>query len=118
GGVFSPSTAQAWLDDFKLSMQVQRWTDELALDIIRQKLKGAARKWFDLFRADFVDLNTFETEFTSTFIAEDNEIDKYERMRQRVQGTHENLLEYIFDKIQLCNALKLKFATIREQVCI
>lgn len=74
-------------------------------------MEGVARNWF--LSESFQDWEQFIQKFRRTFIREP---DRWEALNKRVQGRGEALVDYFYDKVCLCRALKLSFLDFRDYV--
>lgn len=105
-GISGPTAARVWLEQLKSTATLHRWTEAIAFETARSRLRKAAKNWY-LGNIDTITTwQGFRKSFSSTFLVDKSFTERFEEMQHRSQGPNENTVEYFFDKVRLCKALK------------
>jgi len=108
--------AAEWLKALQQAKSVQKWTDQLALSVALDKLRGPAKSWY-LAKADTItDWTTFVEKFKRSFVSAESSIDLYERLRQRKQREPEDVMTYFFDNLQMCKKLNFDLELTKHHI--
>lgn len=112
------SVSRNWLDSVESAAMLHRWPAEFTLETARSKLTSAASHWYKARVNNILTWDNFKTEFTNTFIHENNLTSLWKKMNSRVQGPKEDLSIYFHDKVRLSTELHLSFEEQKEQIAI
>lgn len=112
------SEASLWLSNFTVAADLHQWSDGLRVQMARRHLTGAAHDWM-LCRLETIKTwDGFVAAFKRTFVAEASFSQRYAQMQSRIQQRGESTYTYFHNKVRLCEAVKLEFMDVKEQVLL
>ncbi|XP_055840081.1 uncharacterized protein LOC129907752 [Episyrphus balteatus] len=106
--------ARDWLLSVDAVADLNRWSDAFRLECVRFHLVGAAKSWYNS-----LTISTwakFKSEFESTFTSPLDTADRWKLLLERKQRKGEDIIDYFFEKLRMCNDLKLSFTEIKTQI--
>jgi len=114
-GTESHVEASNWIKGIGSTADLHNWPDTFKLEIVRTKLKGAARNWY--LGRNFPCWEHFEQQFKETFIGSlASIVDLTKLLIARQQKKGETTAEYFHDKARMCRELKLDFDESKRQI--
>jgi len=107
-GTFSGSSSEdalEFINKYQIASQCNRWLPKTRLDLFGAHLTGNPYRWYDIYRQEqgsrlnWDDLKEhFLQVFSPVALVEDNRV----ILENRIQGTGENTLQFLFEIIHLC----------------
>ncbi|XP_022160829.1 uncharacterized protein LOC111026944 [Myzus persicae] len=114
-GTESHAEASNWIKGINSTADLHSWPDTFKLEIVRTKLKGAARNWY--LGRNFSSWEHFEQQFKDAFIGTlASIVDLTKLLIARQQRKGETVNEYFHDKARMCRELKLDFDESKRQI--
>lgn len=117
-GLADFASSYAWLKQLESTVTLHNWTEAVAFETARSRLRGAAKNWYLANLKDIKDWQSFRKQFSFTFLCKKTLTERFQEMQRRVQGQNENTIEYFFDKVRLCKALDFGVDEIKVQVAV
>ena len=111
-----PEKARVWINELNSTKTLYSWSDAIALNVGKSRLKGAAWKWLLTKSQTIKTFENFKTSFNSTFTYVRSQSKKLKCMMARTQGIRESLQDYFLDKLWLCEGLNFTVEEIRDEV--
>ena len=117
-GLSGAANAKIWLQQLESTATLHKWTEAVAFETARSHLTKAAKNWYIGNLDTIVNWQTFRKAFANTFLLEKPMTEKWKEMQGRCQRHDEKTVEYFFDKVRLCKALKLSLSETKMQVAV
>lgn len=114
----SKGVAKEWLANIKSMQKLHRWPEQFALETARSHLVDGAKFWYQSYRTEITDFQSFTKEFERTFVGEVGITEKWTKMTARVQQKGESLNLYFHEKLKLCLDLGLNFAECKQRILV
>lgn len=106
----------SWINNIETSARLNHWPDTYTLETARAHLKGPAAFWYRT-KAEVIETwQNFKDELLKTYGHAEKLTDKWEKMKVRRQGRGESILSYYYEKVELCQKLKLSIEDAKEEI--
>uniref|UniRef100_A0ABD2XLY6 CCHC-type domain-containing protein n=1 Tax=Trichogramma kaykai TaxID=54128 RepID=A0ABD2XLY6_9HYME len=111
-----PQLSSAWIKEFENMKTLHGLNDNMALSLVKSRLKGGALKWLMAKTNDITTFENFKEAFNRTFTHQNSRSEMLKAMAKRCQIYNEKVQDYVLDKIWLYKGLNLSITEIRNEV--
>jgi len=108
--------AEDWICSVEALSSINNWPEPYSIQFAKSNFSNAARSWF--LTEVFAGWSDFVAKFRAAFVRTLRMSDRWTAMVERTQGETEHTADYFYDKLRLCQSLKLVFAETRDQIIL
>lgn len=105
-----------WIGNIETSARLNRWPNSYVLETARAHLRGPALNWYKSKQQVINTWEDFKKEFIKSFRSTSSLSEKWDKMRRRRQYRNESVVSYYYDKLILCQALKLDQEETKQEI--